>query len=268
MNRSVGGTTQYYKAPFLDGVELLTAQHHTTPFPWHTHDAYTVSVIVAGTEHLQLPTHLLHAPAGSLSITHPQEVHATPVRDRTGYSFHTFYLSPALLTRLAGGHQPYFPQRVLAAPTLAARLQLVARGLPQGGSAGADALREVLQQLLRQHSQPAEAQALPAPPAPVLAIQHALAARLVDPPSLAQLARPYGWSTFQLLRYFRHHTGLTPGGYLMLQRIDAAKHLLQQDCPLAATALEVGFYDQAHLTRFFRRFVGVSPGAYRAGGRS
>jgi AraC-like DNA-binding protein len=267
MNRSSGSTTQYYKAPFLDGVELLTAQHHTTPFPWHAHDTFTVSVVVAGTESLQLPTHQLYAPAGSISLTHPQEVHATPVRDRTGYSFLTFYLSPALLTQLAGGHQPYFPQRVLAAPALAARLQVAAQELPQAGAVGAAALVTALRELLRQHSRPADAQPLPAPPAPVLAIQQTLTDHLVDPPSLAQLARAYGWSTFQLLRYFKQHTGLTPYGYLVLQRIDMAKQLLTQGCPLAVTALEVGFYDQAHLTRFFRRFVGISPGVYQASRR-
>ena len=69
------------------------------------------------------------------------------------------------------------------------------------------------------------------------------------------------------MRYFKQHTGLTPYGYLVLRRIDAAKHLLTQGCPLAAAALEAGFYDQAHLTPFFRRFVGVSPGAYQASGR-
>jgi methylphosphotriester-DNA--protein-cysteine methyltransferase len=31
-----------------------------------------------------------------------------------------------------------------------------------------------------------------------------------------------------------------------------------------AAAAEVGFADQAHLTRWFRRYYGVTPGAYRA----
>lgn len=249
-------------------MELLTAQHHTTPFPWHAHETFTVSVVLAGTECLHLPGQLLHAPAGSLSLTHPREVHATPVRDRTGYSFCTFYLSPDLLTRLAGGRLPSFPQRVLAVPSLTARFQQAAQGLPQGNAASERALLEALRHLLQGYSQPASTPRPPLFPAAVQAIQHTLASRLLDPPPLAQLARPYGWSVFQLLRYFKQHTGLTPYGYLVLQRIDAAKQLLAQGCPLAATALEAGFYDQAHLTRFFRRFVGVSPGAYQASGRN
>lgn len=100
----------------------------------------------------------------------------------------------------------------------------------------------------------------------MLDIQQTLASHLLDPPPLAWVAQQYGWSRFQLLRYFKQHTGLTPYGYLLFRRIDAAKLLLAQGCPLAATALEVGFYDQAHLTRFFRRFVGVSPGQYQASG--
>ncbi|MFI5226445.1 MAG: helix-turn-helix domain-containing protein [Candidatus Limnocylindrales bacterium] len=33
--------------------------------------------------------------------------------------------------------------------------------------------------------------------------------------------------------------------------------------PLADVAAEVGFCDQAHLTRRFRRFLGTTPGRFR-----
>lgn len=85
-----------------------------------------------------------------------------------------------------------------------------------------------------------------------------------SPPPLAQVARQYGWSRYQLRRYFKQHTGFAPHGYLLLRRIEAAMPLLAQGLPLVEVALEVGFYDQAHLARFFRRFVGVSPGQYQA----
>ena len=32
----------------------------------------------------------------------------------------------------------------------------------------------------------------------------------------------------------------------------------------AEVAVEVGFHDQAHLTRHFKRMLGVTPGAYAA----
>jgi AraC-like DNA-binding protein len=34
--------------------------------------------------------------------------------------------------------------------------------------------------------------------------------------------------------------------------------------PAAQAAVEVGFFDQAHLTRHFKRIYGVTPGRYLA----
>lgn len=263
MTRPASSTTRYQKMLAFDGLELLTAQRHTTAFPWHAHENFTLSLVTAGTESLQLPDKVLYVPAGSLSLTHPQQVHATPLVHPTGYSFHTFYLSPALLTRLAGGHPPCFAQGVIQQPALFARFERVAQLFAKAGPLFEDLLVSALRELIRSHSRPGEQPDQEAA-AWVLAVQQTLASHLLDPPPLARVARQYGWSSFQLLRYFKQHTGLTPYGYLLLRRIDAAKHLLAQGCPLAETALEVGFYDQAHLTRFFRRFVGVSPGRYQA----
>ena len=47
------------------------------------------------------------------------------------------------------------------------------------------------------------------------------------------------------------------------RRLEAARERILAGQPLADVAAEVGFYDQAHLTRRFRRFLGTTPGQYR-----
>lgn len=82
--------------------------------------------------------------------------------------------------------------------------------------------------------------------------------------SLDKLCEQAAATKFHLIRQFKKQYGLPPRQYLLNVRINFAKDLLALGWPLAAAALESGFYDQSHFTRFFRAYTGVTPGRYRA----
>jgi AraC family transcriptional regulator len=82
--------------------------------------------------------------------------------------------------------------------------------------------------------------------------------------ALADLARVAGVHPVHLVRAFRKHMGITPGGYVRRLRIEAARRSLATTLtPLADIALEAGFSSQSHFTRSFQREFGLPPGAYR-----
>ena len=58
--------------------------------------------------------------------------------------------------------------------------------------------------------------------------------------------------------------GIPPHRYLTGRRLDRARRMLLAGRRPAEVAVEVGFHDQAHLTRHFKRMLGVTPGAYAA----
>lgn len=253
--------TAYHKLTAFDGLEILAAQHYHQPFPWHAHETFNLSLITGGTEGLQLPDTTLYAPAGHISITHPQEVHANPVLHAPGHSFYTFYVSPAVMARAAGGQPVYFPERVIYNEPLFSRLlHLTQRAIPDFNRLFGSFLRELIQQ--HSTSEPAPVNSVGGTGIETLKVR--LIEQLHAPVSLEQLARQHGMNKFKLLRYFKQHTGLTPHGFVLMQRVEAAKHLLQQGHSLVDAGLAVGFYDQAHFSRFFKSFVGVSPGRYQS----
>lgn len=262
-SHSSSSTASYHKLAAFDGLELLAAKRYTQPFPWHAHDTYSLSLITGGTESIQLPTTTLYAPAGSLSITHPQEVHANPVLHVPGHSFYTFYISPEVLTRLANGLPVYFREQIIHNSLLFARFWQLAQQVSQPDPAFEERLAEALRELVGRYATPEPTCPDPADAQRIRLLKAQLGAQLYAPVSLEELARQHGLNKFQLLRYFKQHTGLTPHGYVLMQRVEAAKHLLRQGQPLVETALAVGFYDQAHFSRFFKSFVGVSPGRYQ-----
>ena len=93
-----------------------------------------------------------------------------------------------------------------------------------------------------------------------------LDARLFEPVTMAALAAELGTGPTQVARAFRDAFGIPPHRYVLGRRLDAARDRILAGQPLADVAAEVGFTDQAHLTRRFRRFLGTTPGQF--GGRA
>jgi AraC family transcriptional activator FtrA len=94
------------------------------------------------------------------------------------------------------------------------------------------------------------------------AMDHALA-HLAEPLSVAALARRAHLSPRQLERRFRAATGITPGRWLIAQRVHASLPLLESDGrSVEEIAAAVGF-TPAGYRRHFRARMGISPSAYR-----
>jgi AraC-like DNA-binding protein len=82
--------------------------------------------------------------------------------------------------------------------------------------------------------------------------------------SLADLAQACGLSIRHFTRAFRQSTGLSPHRWLVGQRVERAKALLQgSSSTLSEIALACGFADQSHFSRLFSRATGTSPGVWR-----
>lgn len=78
--------------------------------------------------------------------------------------------------------------------------------------------------------------------------------KLVELSAIAQL------SPYHFLRLFRQGMGITPHQYILQQRIDRAKNLLQHsELSIAEIAVRTGFSDQSHLTRCFKLRFGITP---------
>lgn len=128
-----------------------------------------------------------------------------------------------------------------------------------------DAIREALEELVvrRDPVEIAEARG-------VAAIA-ALAERDRSVCRVDQLATAAGTSVRTLQRLFDRHVGASPSFVIRRWRIieaaEAASAALSSDEEWrgwAAVAADLGYSDQAHLTRDFRRHLGTSPSAYLA----
>lgn len=87
--------------------------------------------------------------------------------------------------------------------------------------------------------------------------------RLADPPTLEELGRAAGCSSFHLSRTFSLTTGMTIPQYIRQLRMERAAELLRSGrFNVTEAAMEVGYSSSAHFTVAFRETFGCCPGLY------
>jgi len=107
---------------------------------------------------------------------------------------------------------------------------------------------------------------LPAPDPSLEVLADIVRTMLEDPAVVRvdQLAARHAMSPRTLQRLFRRYVGVSPKWVLRRYRLhEAAERIAEgRDGDWAATALELGYFDQAHFIRDFKALVGASPAQY------
>jgi AraC family transcriptional regulator len=89
-------------------------------------------------------------------------------------------------------------------------------------------------------------------------------ANLTQDLSILDLATLTGMSESHFSRSFKRSVGISPYQYLIQQRVERAKQLLEQrSISISTIALDCGFANQTHLTKVFRQMTGMTPKAYQ-----
>ncbi|RVU21694.1 transcriptional regulator FtrA [Methylobacterium oryzihabitans] len=82
--------------------------------------------------------------------------------------------------------------------------------------------------------------------------------------TIERMADEAGLSLTGLHRHVRAATGLSPGAWLIAERVRQARELLEEtSLSIEAVARATGFGEAVNLRKHFRRAVGLSPRAYR-----
>lgn len=137
---------------------------------------------------------------------------------------------------------------------------------------GAIANRVAQRLVLPPHRDGGQAQFVPRPVAPggsdrLAKLIDWMRAHAAEPHTLASLAAQAAMSTRTLQRQFADATGMSPLMWLIRERVNLAKDMLETHpaLSLAQIAARSGFGSEESLRRHFRRVAATSPAAYRRG---
>lgn len=240
--------------------EVLHAEFAGHAYPVHTHDSWTVLLVDAGAVRYDLDGRQQHAIGQQVTVLPPGVPHDGRSASTRPFRKRVAYLDAELLdARLVGAA---VDRPGVQNPALLAETDALHRALAHPGDTfAAEARLCLVVDRLRSHltGRP-EATARDRPLAHRLRVL--LDDHLVDGINLATAATRLGASPTHVVRAFSAEYGIAPHRYLTGRRLDRARRLLLAGHPAAQVAVDVGFHDQAHLSRHFRRLLGVPPGAY------
>jgi AraC-like DNA-binding protein len=252
--------------PAVPGVrEALTASFATHAYPPHVHDVWTLFLVDAGGVRYDLDRHERAAEPSKVSVLPPGVVHDGRPATPGGYRKRVVYLEPSVLgTELTGAavDRPWIADAALRRDV--SRLH-DALGCADDALEAETRLAFVARRV-RHALRRAEPRREPIPDRHVAArMRDYLAAHAFEPVTLAAAAAAVGAGETHAAHSFVDVFGIAPHAYVLGRRLEAARDRILAGQPLADVAAEVGFYDQAHLTRRFRRFLGTTPGRFREG---
>ncbi|NHK98872.1 AraC family transcriptional regulator [Rubrivivax benzoatilyticus] len=245
------------------GVELYRAAIVRHAFEPHAHDGFGVGAIEAGAERFRYRGSELLAPADSLVLMNPGELHTGRAETEAGWRYRMAYVDEALVQALTG-ERWCFADAVAADAPRARRVGRLLAALWQAADEplAFDGLLAELLDVLRPHARADRAAAREAAPRFGVVLD-CMQARLAERLTLEELAAVAGLSPFHFLRCFREAQGATPQQVLMSLRLQAAQRQLAAGVAPAEVAAATGLADQAHLTRAFAARYGVTPARYQ-----
>jgi AraC family transcriptional regulator, chemosensory pili system protein ChpD len=248
------------------GIEVAHFDGGVRSFAPHFHDEFVLSVNVQGLEKIKLDRRNFDASTGEVVIYNPAQVQSSNVVSAP-WRFVSMYVDPTVLPATFGiSAETVFDTYLLSIPQVATKMHRAILSALNGEAPDCvvqEGLIEVVADLLKLagSSQIADGRHIPA------SIRQ-IAERLRDSkalPSLEDLSTEASLTPVQIVRAFTKAYGVPPLTWAWNRRVTEARAMLARGESIAAVAADLGFSDQAHLTRRFRAFFGVPPSQWRKG---
>lgn len=253
----------------MDGIELLSACFKTFEFSKHWHDELAIGLILKGAEGLEYKGSTIFIPEGHIVAINPSEIHTGFAGSEIGWEYRMFYFDTDLVSEVLSEVKPDIPPFIKSPiiddkDTFRLLYKLhISLELSSLSLSRETLLTLALVQLFLRHGDHK--------PVEVAAYSEARTAKVVrdylinhwqENVTLQCLSELVDRSKFQIIRSFTRLYGLTPHQFLLLLKVNKAKHLIQSGYACADAAMQCGFFDQSHMSRNFKRVVGVSPSRF------
>ncbi|KNC89260.1 AraC family transcriptional regulator [Trabulsiella odontotermitis] len=253
---------RFLRPAHLPWVELRSTQQSRQAYKRHQHAGLSIGAIVDGETCCVCDGQEYRLRPGDIIVIPPQVAHScNPVASQPR-SYHMLFLDASwCLAQFApAASQLTIAQPVIRDTTLFAHyLEIVAMMAAPPSPMLASRLQALFQAL----------PLIPSVPLPVHRASRQLGDHLLEnlqrPLALEALAKTFALRKETLIRLFRQDTGLTPGAFLNIARIEYAKSRLRAGEDIADVGYQSGFADQSHFHKTFVSYTAATPRQYARG---
>ena len=247
------------RVPGIPFIRVVSGHAVVNDFARHIHDDLCFGIIASGRRRMTVGDETCDLSAGDIFIVNPGRPHLCAAADPEPHSYSVIVIDAGLLSQIDSGIA--FRNFITGEAELADRMTgLVALLLSDEILiAKESALYSFIDMLIRNFVFGRRAEETVGVSGAAVRVREYIDAHFAEPLSLEELSSVAGLSPFHLNRLFCAEVGMAPHAYQMHRRIERSKRMLREHHPIADTALEMGFADQSHFSKFFRRIVGTTP---------
>lgn len=239
-------------------------------FPNHFHEYYVIGFIESGQRKMSCKNKEYIINSGDLIFFNPFENHACEQIDKETLDYRCLHIELEVMQKvvkeITGKEDtPIFTDPVVFGSEYAPMLRHLHEIIMDEVS---DFEKEetfyfLIDQLLEQYGEMAKVNQLNKTEQKVARVCRFIDTHYAEPISLTELVEVSDMNKYTLLRSFTRIRGITPYRYLQTVRINEAKKLLGLGMKPLEVAMQTGFVDQSHFSKFFTDFIGLPPGQYR-----
>ena len=238
-------------------------------FPNHFHEYYVFGFVASGRRFLTCKNREYTIGSGDLVLFNPLDNHACEQADDRALEWRCLNIEKDVMRRTAAeitgkDYLPVFTSTVIrqsdAVPVLGELHEMIMKETKDFNKE--ETFYFFIEQLISDYTKPVTETLAHVSGEIQTACEH-MERNYAETITLADLSKVSGLNKYTLLRNFTMQRGITPYQYLSTIRINKAKKLLGAGIPPIETALQSGFTDQSHFTRFFKNFIGLTPALYQ-----
>lgn len=251
------------------GIEAYRFNGIMQRFPNHFHEHYVIGFVERGGRRLTCSEKIYEIGPGDMVLLQPLQNHCCEQIEGVPLDWRSLNISRArmeeITEEITGRRcQPVFSQIVVPRSEMVAGLRELHDMALEGRKEleKEELLYFFMEQLIAEYTE-SDADAEVPPGTEVRRACDYMESHYMDAVTLAELSRVSGLKKYTLLRHFTVERGITPYQYLSALRVNKAKGLLEEGEELIDVAMQTGFSDQSHFTRFFKSFIGVTPKVYQ-----
>ena len=238
-------------------------------FPNHFHEYYVLGLVANGRRYLTCKNREYTINAGDLLLFNPLDNHACEQVDDRALDWRCINIEKDVMGRTAAKitgkeYLPVFTSTVVyqsdAVPVFRDLHDMIMKEIKDFSKE--ESFYFLIERLIASYTKPTM-ETLTQASSKIKATCDFMERNYTETITLADLSKVSGLNKYTLIRNFTMQRGITPYQYLSTIRINKAKKLLEAGVSPLETALQSGFTDQGHFTRFFKNFIGLTPALYQ-----
>jgi len=237
-------------------------------FPNHFHEYYVIGFVESGRRHLTCKNKVYTIDAGDLLLFNPLDNHACRQVDNRTLDWRSININEDIMREAVKQMTgiDYLPQFTTTAAYHSESLQSLRELHGLIMEQRKDFEKEeifffLIEQLIKEYTEPA-GESLSKVSEEIGTACTYMENHFAELITLDDLSELSNLNKYTLLRNFTKQRGVTPYQYLETIRISEAKKLLEKGIGPLNAAMQTGFSDQSHFTKFFKKLIGLTPKQY------